>query len=147
MYPFGLILGILGLVLAGAPPTPIPLRVFGLVCIGLAWWFGTAGGRIGMDIDEAGVVVRGPFSSKRISRTEIVRVGTHKWFVNTVVHLDLRDGRRLGTNLIQGALVTWRGGETRDILAVLQRELATDSGPPRISTTKLPARWSERWSR
>jgi hypothetical protein len=42
-----------------------------------------------------------------------------------VIHFDLRDDRRLETNLIQGALVTWRGGKTKDILSVLQRELDT----------------------
>lgn len=123
MYPFGALIGVLGLVLAGAPPAPILVRVLGLAGIPLAWWFGTVGGRIGVDIDEAGMVVHGPFRSQRVSRYDIVGVGTHRWFANMVVHLDLRDGRRLGTNLIQGALVTWQDGKTKDILSVLQHEL------------------------
>jgi hypothetical protein len=74
-------------------------------------------------MDDAAVVVRGPFSSHRVPKRDIVGVGIHRWAVNMVVHLDLRDGRRLETNLIQGALVTWRGGRTKDILSVLQRDL------------------------
>jgi hypothetical protein len=42
-----------------------------------------------------------------------------------VVHFDLGDGRRLGTNLIQDAVVSWEGGRTRDILSVLRGELGT----------------------
>ncbi len=44
-----------------------------------------------------------------------------------VVHFDLSDGSRLGTDLIQGAWVTWESGKTKDILAVLKEELAIPS--------------------
>jgi hypothetical protein len=135
MYPSGIILGVLGLVVAGASPAPVPVRIFGLICIPLAWWFGTIGGRIGVDINEADILVRGLFGSERLSRADIVGVGTHRWFLNFVVHFDLRHGRRLSTNLIQSARVSWKDGRTNDILSVLQGEIGirvvgTASAPP-----------------
>jgi hypothetical protein len=145
MYPFGVVLGVLGLVVAGAAPAPIPVRVFGLICLPLAWWFGTLGGRIGVDIGAADVVVRGPFGSERLTRAEIVDVGVHRWFLNMVVHFDLSDGRRLGTNLIQGVMVNWEGGTTKDILSVLGHEL--DAYSPRTKSRRAqppaPRRISE----
>jgi hypothetical protein len=119
--------------------------VLGVAGIPLGWAYIRRGVSIGVDIDEAGVVVRGPFSSQRVSKDDIIGVGTHRWFVNMVVHFNLRDGRRLGTNLIQGALVTWPGGNTKDILSVLQRELDTrgkEQEPQPLESAHLPGEGS-----
>jgi hypothetical protein len=123
VYFFGSVIGILGLVLAGASPAPIAVRIVGVAALPLAWLYVRRGTRIGVEVTNDGIVVYGTFSTQRVSTADVLNVGTHRWFMNQVVHLDLRDGRRVETNLIQGALVTWHGGKTKDILSVLQREL------------------------
>lgn len=119
---FGVLIVFLGLVLAAGNRPSVPLRLGGvgavLIGIGLIWW----GRRIGVDVEGSNVVVRGPLQT-RVSKDDIVSVGTRRWFANHVVYLELRDGRRLDTNLIQGARVTWAGGQTSDILMVLATEL------------------------
>jgi hypothetical protein len=120
---FGVLIGVLGVAVAGAAPAPIPVRIVGVVCIPLAWVYIRRGRRIGVEVGRGGAVVYGPFSTQWVSRDDVLDVGTHRWFMNTVIHLDLRDGRRVETNLIQGALVTWPDGKTTDIRSVLKREL------------------------
>jgi hypothetical protein len=56
-------------------------------------------------------------------KDDIVAIGTSRWFVNLVVYFELKDGRRLGTNLIQGARVRFPEGATKDAVAVLERDL------------------------
>jgi xanthosine utilization system XapX-like protein len=123
VYPFGILIGILGLILAAASPAPVAVRIVGVAGIPLAWLYIRRGTRIGVEVTNDGIVVYGPLSTQRVSTADVLNVGTHRWFMNQVVHLDLRDGRRVETNLIQGVLVTWHGGKTKDILSVLQREL------------------------
>ena len=130
VLPVGLIAPLLGLILAASPSASLPIRLVGLVGLvgGVAYvWRGV---RIGVDIDDDGVIVRGPFTSERLSKDDIAAVGTHTWFANVVVNFDLKDGRRLGTNLIQGARTTSPDGTTKDVMSVLQRELAAPSPEP-----------------
>jgi hypothetical protein len=121
---------VLGIAVAGASAAPIPLRVVGIAAIPLAWAYIWRGVRIGVEVCDGYIVIYGPFRTQRVSRVDVLRISTHSWFMNTVVHLDLQDGRRIETNLIQGALVTWHGGKTRDILSVLRRELGARRVPP-----------------
>jgi hypothetical protein len=124
--PFGALIVFLGLVLAVGNRPPLPIRLAGaagiLIGLSFVWW----GRRIGVDIDGSTVTVRSPMQV-RVSRDDILGVGTRRWFANRVIYVELRDGRRLDTSLIQGASVTWAGGETHDILAVLAEELQLPS--------------------
>lgn len=125
IYPFSVLIGLIGLLLAGASAAPIAARLVGVGLILLVWPYTRWGLRIGVDIADSEIVVHGPYKSQHLIRDDIVDMGTYRWFANKIVYFDLQDGRRLRTNLIQGALVTWQGGRTKDILSVLRQELDT----------------------
>lgn len=125
VYPFSLLIGLSGLLLAGASGSPIAARLVGIGFLLIVWPYTRWGLRIGVDVADGEIIVRGPYKSQRLFRDDIMDMGTYRWFANKVVYFDLRDGRRLRTNLIQGALVTWQGGGTKDILSVLRHELGT----------------------
>lgn len=120
--PFGALIVFLGLVLAVGNKPPAPIRLGGaaaiLVGVGFIW----CAHRIGVDVCGSTVTVRGPLQT-RVSRADLAGVGMYRWFANRVVYLELHNGRRLDTSLIQGARVNWAGGKTHDILGVLAAEL------------------------
>jgi hypothetical protein len=133
IYPFGVVIGLLGLILAGATSAPIALRIFGAMAIPIAVIYTRRGLRLGIRLNESEVVVYAPFRTLHVQRADVAGVGLHKWFANWVVHIELRDGRRIETNLIEGALVTWKDGKTKHILVALEHELG--ALPPTSSST------------
>jgi Bacterial PH domain len=121
-YPFLVVTVAVGLSIAVAPGGGFLLPLAGGVFIFLAVWFIKRGMRLGVEVGEEGIVVYGPFSTQRVAWDDVVGLDTHRWSINKIVDLKLRDGHTVNTNLIQGALVTWQGGKTKDILSVLQAE-------------------------
>jgi len=75
-------------------------------------------GRVGLTIANDGVVVCHGLWSRSIAWEEIAGFDTRPWFLNQEVGIQLKDCRRL-TPLLQGRVVTWRDGATRDIMSVL----------------------------
>lgn len=79
---------------------------------------------MGIETDKNGIVVYGPVSTRHVGWDEIAGLGVHRWGINReVLHLELVDGRKLETNLIQGRAVTWQDGKTKDIKSVLRSDL------------------------
>jgi hypothetical protein len=74
---FGLLIGLLGLILAGAAPSPIAVRLLGGLGVVLAVAYVWRGVRIGVDIHHASVVVHGAWKSDRVAVDDIAGVGTH----------------------------------------------------------------------
>jgi len=97
-----------------------------VIVVALVWMVRRAA-RIGVEVDEGGLVVYGPARSQRVSWAGVAGFGTHRWGTSEVVDVRLVDGRVLNANLIQGARADWENGKTDDILSVLRRELDTHS--------------------
>jgi hypothetical protein len=106
LYPFGVLAAVLGLAVAGAP-VALPVRIPTLAGLAFAFWLIRRGTHVGLEVGTKGIEVYGPFRTQHVSWDQVAGLGTYRWFANKVVELDLSDGRKLETNLIQGALVTW----------------------------------------
>lgn len=122
-YPFGGLAIVVGLIVILAPRGGLAIHISAAGCLAFVLWLIRNALRLGIATDEGGVVVYGPISAQRVTWGEIAGLDTHRWSINQIVDLQLVDGRKLNTNLIQGASVTWHGGKTSDILDVLGKEL------------------------
>lgn len=100
----------------------IALGVFLLV---MAVWANLLAVTAGVHEEKNGILLRSLVSSSRYEWNQLtgfydVRKGTHDY-----VYAELLDGsRRRLTNVLQGQRVIWDGGETRDIVGVLNERLA-----------------------
>jgi len=121
-YPFSILMTILGLIVATAPRGGLLLPMAGGAMIIFAVVFTRWVSRVGIEVGQDGIVVYGPFMTRRVRWSKVAGLATHRWSINQVVDVKLSDGRTLNTNLIQGAPVIWNGGRTKDILSVLQAE-------------------------
>jgi hypothetical protein len=146
MYPFLGICIFLGLLLTLAPRGGLALHVGAGVGVLILVWLARNAARMGLKVDRDDVQVCGPFSSERVAWSDVSGLDTHRWSINQIVDLKLMDGRTLNTNLIQGASVDWQGGETKDILSVLQAELDAhgsliEGGNDQLAQRGLPAEY------
>jgi hypothetical protein len=146
MYPFLGVCILLGLLLVLAPRGGLAVHVGAGVCVLIFVWLARNTARMGLKVDKDDIYVYGPFSSKRVAWKDVSGLATHRWSVNQIVDLKLMDGRTLNTNLIQGASVDWQGGETKDILSVLQAELdargsSTKGDDDQLAQRGLPAEY------
>jgi len=99
------------------------VRIAAVAGIVLCWWMARRAGRTGLEVDETGIVRLGAFQTQHVTWDEIVGLSTTRVFASVLVYLNLADGRRLQTGLVQGPTVVWQRGETKDIVSVLQHEL------------------------
>lgn len=123
IYPFLGAFIVLGLLLVLVPRGGLAIHVGAGLGVLIIVWLARNTARMGLEVDRDNIHVYGPFSSERVAWRDVSGLATHRWSVNQIVDLKLADGRTLNTNLIQGASVDWQGGETKEILSVLQAEL------------------------
>jgi hypothetical protein len=88
----------------------------------LLWLIGRVR-RLGIEIVGDGVIAYGTFWSRRIKWDEIDDLELFRWGINQEIKLRLTDGNIVRTNLLQGRVVSWPGGKTKDIFTLLQTEL------------------------
>jgi hypothetical protein len=99
--------------------------VLGVWIIVISVWANVFGVKVGVYEHDDGITLRSFFGStsygwEDLDRFEHQHRGTHD-----IVYARLTDGsRRRMTNLLQGQRVFWDGGETRDIVSVLNERLA-----------------------
>jgi hypothetical protein len=99
------------------------VRVIAIAGVVLVAWITWRAGRIGVETRLDEIIRYGAFRTQRVPWDEVVGLATKRIFTSTLIFLELDGGRRLQTGLVQGVTVIWRGGETNDILSVLQRDL------------------------
>lgn len=108
IYPFAAVAMLLGIVLAATPHHISPaIRVAAVAGVAACWWMARRAGRLGLEVDETGIVRLGAFQTQHITWDEIVGLSTARVFASVIVYLNLADGRRLQTGLVQGPTVVW----------------------------------------
>ncbi len=119
LYPFCVAGFVFTFPLVVAPRGGWPVHVIALVAM-LAWALSfKVPGRFGLTIGNRGVVVCHGLWSRSIDWGQIDSFDTRRWGFNQEVGIQLKDGRRALTSLLQGRVVTWRDGATRDIMSIL----------------------------
>lgn len=144
LYPFGTVTIFLGLIVTFVPRGALLLHIWAAAwTIGAAWLLRRSA-RLGIDIVEDGIVAYGAFWSKHVPWDEIAGFDTQRWVINQEVGVKLANGERVRTSLLQGRVVAWHGGKTRDILSILQTELDSHASEgdeentnPETSTTSI----------
>ena len=149
VYPLGALAGFLGLVLATTPhDVAAAVRVIAIAGVVLVAWITWRAGRIGVETRLDEIIRYGAFRTQRVPWDEVVGLATKRIFTSTLIFLELDGGRRLQTGLVQGVTVIWRGGETNDILSVLQRDLdahGKETAPEALGSVHLAGSgWTDR---
>lgn len=123
LYPFCVFGGLLGLLVTLAPSGPLLLHVGTAVCVLGVLWLTKRARQLGIEVTHNGIVVHNTYVTSRLTWAEIAGFDTRRWMVNREVGIRLKEGRRVRTSLLQGRVVTWKGGKTRDIISVLEADL------------------------
>jgi hypothetical protein len=103
----------------------ILMIALGVFLIAMALWANVLAATAGVHEEESGILLRSLVNTSRYEWNQLTgfcdaRKGTHDY-----VYAELADGsRRRLTNVLQGQRVVWDGGETRDIVGVLNERLA-----------------------
>lgn len=123
LYPFCGVGCLIGLIVTFAPSGALLLHIWAGACtVGIAWLLRRSA-RLGIGIVDDGIVAYGAFWSKHVQWGEVAGFDTQRWVINQEVGVKLANGERVRTTLLQGRVVAWHGGKTRDILSILQTEL------------------------
>jgi hypothetical protein len=116
---------IVWLAISGAPHIPVSLRVLAAgVAVGflyLTWHYG--GGR-GVAVRVDGIYVRRWFRWRFIPWREISTFRIRRRSLSPPVFVELVSGESRMLPLTQGRQVAWAGGRSRDIVSVLNGDLA-----------------------
>jgi hypothetical protein len=81
----------------------------------------------GVCVDEYGIVNRSLFRSRRYEWTQLAAFEDRYIGTKDCVYARLIDGNRRRLSLLQGQTVLWDNGETKDIVGLLNQELAERS--------------------
>lgn len=130
LYPFfvvGIPLGILGTLL---PDSRWTFHLWGLACLTAMFWCLWRARILGVEVTDSGYVVHGTLTSKKIGWSEISSIYPQRSGLNRSIRIQVNNGECFRTSLLQGRVVTWEGGRTKDILSILRSELAAHSGVP-----------------
>jgi len=129
LYPFYAVTIALSVVVTLQPKGGIALHLYSAVLlIGLSWFFFVQITRQGVEVTPTALIIRNAFSTSTIKWFDIECFNTRQWFVNHEVMVVLTSGQRIRTVLIQGRVVAWKGGKTRDILSILRAVLTERTG-------------------
>jgi hypothetical protein len=78
---------------------------------------------LGVETGNEGVVVYSPYRTLRLKWSDVAGFETRRWAFNQEIGIRLKDGERIRTSLVQGRVVRWKEGKTKDIMSVLRAEL------------------------
>lgn len=128
LYPFGSVAIVLSLLVALQPRGGILIHLYtAALLIGSIWLFVRITHQ-GVETTPATLIIRNALKTSTVGWSDIRAFDTRKWFVNHEVMVVLTNGQRIHTALVQQRVVVWKGGQTKDILSVLQNELDLRSG-------------------
>jgi hypothetical protein len=97
----------------------VPSGVFAFVFLYLSWSVGDRG----VEVRGDGIRVKRAFRWRSIPWGEIRLFAVEQAALSAPVRVELRSGERLTLPLTQGRKASWAGGEARDVLNVLNRDL------------------------
>jgi hypothetical protein len=119
LYPLLAAWLVFSLPLIVAPRGGWPIHLGGVVFVLASLWSFRLPGRMGVTVRSEGIVVGHILWSRFIPWENVEQFDTRRWGFNHEVGIRLPDGQRAITSLLQGRVVAWDGGKTRDILSVL----------------------------
>jgi hypothetical protein len=123
LYPFCVVGVVLGLLVTLVPRGGVLLHIMTAGCVLGALWLTGRVKRLGVLVTSENITVYNTYYTRRIAWVDVGGFDTRRWVLNREVGIQLRDGSRIHTSLLQGRFVTWSGGKTRDIISVLQADL------------------------
>lgn len=123
LYPYCVLGLILGAGLVVVPRGALLIHIGAGACVLIALWLTRQVKRLGVKTTDDGMIVYHPYGTSRLAWTDIVGFDTRRWVINQEVGIRLKNGSRVRTSLVQGRVVTWQGGKTRNILSVLEAEM------------------------
>jgi hypothetical protein len=127
-FPLWLCTVVIALIVALVPRGPAAIHVGAAIALVVLLWLGRNIYRLGINLTDDGITVYGAVRTRHVAWREVVAVETHRWMGGEIADLALSNGRRVNTNLIQGAPVSWAAGEaageTTDIVSELTSAVA-----------------------
>lgn len=125
---------VLGLALAIGPHGGLGVRLVTVALaaggVGVIFW----AKRIGVEVSRDGLVVRRALETRTLKWQDVGRIEVHPRGISQEVDLMLRNGEMLHTTLLQGRVVIWKGGKTKDILSLLSSDLESAEGSERVNS-------------
>lgn len=134
MYPFGGLALCLGLIVTLVPRGAIVLHVVAAICVIVLFLLIRRIKLIGVKTSDDCLIVYNVYATRQLRWVDIDRFDTRRWGINHEVGIWLKSGNRIRTSLVQGRVVRWQRGKTRDIMSVLQEEMGCAANAARITS-------------
>jgi hypothetical protein len=105
------------------------VSVIGAALAAVLLWVHLFGKMAGVLVDDSGIVNRAVFHATRYKWTELAAFEDHSIGARDCVYARLVDGSKHRLQLLQGQTVAWDGGETQDIVGLLNQQLSVQRAP------------------
>jgi hypothetical protein len=117
-------------VIFASPESKVALEsVLGVALAAVLLWGHLFGKMAGVLADDSGIVNRAVFHATRYKWSELAAFEDHYVGAKDCVYARLVDGSKHRLQLLPGHTVAWNGGETQDIVGLLNRQLSAQRTP------------------